>query len=175
MPLFQCQGFLKDQGPALPPFSTKESEDLNLKLDTFFTMPLSINQFMISMPEKGFYHIMADPKSEEGLNLFTYSEHFPGVSNSEEMINCTRYLMSKEEFDECKSAGDQKACIDRFWLNIAGSNERARELLKRYYGRVKEANKNYTSYTQGWKTDRGMVSIIFGSPTNQKILKKQKN
>src|SRR5205085_2026998 len=51
-------------------------------------------------------------------------------------------------------------------LGIGGSNERARELLKRYYGRVKEANRNFTSYCEGWKTDRGMIFIIFGPPVN---------
>jgi GWxTD domain-containing protein len=74
--------------------------------------------------------------------------------------------MSKEEFESCKQAPDKKAAIDKFWLTIGGSNERARELLKRYYGRVKEANKYFSSYTQGWKTDRGMIFIIYGHPTN---------
>jgi hypothetical protein len=45
-------------------------------------------------------------------------------------------------------------------------------LLKRYYGRVKEANKYYTSYTQGWKTDRGMVFVVFGKPTNMYMTSK---
>jgi GWxTD domain-containing protein len=165
----QC--YFKELGPALPPFSTKASDesdplDIGIKADSIFAVQLSINQLMLTMPEKGFYHVVFDPKGEEGVNLFTYDDYFPGVGTSNEMIDCTRYIMSKEEFEACKSAEDQKACIDRFWLNIAGSNERARELLKRYYGRVKEANKNYTSFTQGWKTDRGMVFIIFGSPTN---------
>jgi GWxTD domain-containing protein len=74
--------------------------------------------------------------------------------------------MSKEEFESCKQAQEKKAAIDKFWLTIGGSNERARELLKRYYGRVKEANKYFSSYTQGWKTDRGMIFIIYGHPTN---------
>ncbi len=60
----------------------------------------------------------------------------------------------------------KKAAIDDFWLNIGGSLERARELLKKYYGRVKEANKHYSSYTQGWKSDRGMIYIVMGPPAN---------
>jgi GWxTD domain-containing protein len=74
--------------------------------------------------------------------------------------------MNKEEFESCKNANDKKAAIDNFWITIAGSKERARELLKRYYGRVKEANKYYSSYTQGWKTDRGIIFIVFGPPTS---------
>jgi len=158
--------FFKEFGPAPPPFSTKEPNELKYKPDSVFVMPLSTNQFMLTMPEKGFFHIKTDPKSYEGITLYTYDKTFPGVSNSDEMINCTRYLMSREEFENCKDAVDKKICIDNFWLTLGGSNERARELLKRYYGRVKEANKNYTNYTQGWKSDRGMVFIVFGPPAN---------
>ena len=158
--------FFREFGPAPPPFSTKAPDELKYKPDSVFVMQLSTNQFMLTMPEKGFYHVKTDPKSYIGLTLYTYDKTFPGVSNSDEMINCTRYLMSKEEFETCKDAADKKNCIDNFWLTLGGSNERAKELLKRYYGRVKEANKNYTSYTQGWKNDRGMIFIVFGPPAN---------
>ena len=158
--------FFKEFGPALPPFSLKEPDEFKYRPDSVFVLPLSINEFVLRMPERGFYHVKADPASFEGLTLYTYDKTFPGVSNSDEMINCTRYIMSRSEFEECKSAIEQKAAIDKFWLTIGGSNERARELLKRYYGRVKEANKYFSSYTQGWKTDRGMLFIVFGPPTN---------
>lgn len=158
--------FFKEFGPALPPFSTKAPDEFKYRPDSVFVLELPVNQYLLSMPERGFYHVISDPGSLEGLTLHTYDKTFPGVSNSDEMINCTRYIMSRAEFEECKDAAEKKAAIDRFWLTIGGSNERARELLKRYYGRVKEANKNYSSYTQGWKSDRGMVFIVFGPPTN---------
>lgn len=157
--------FFKDFKIALPPFSTKQADELKYSPDSAFVLPLSSNQFFLTMPEKGFYHIKPDAKSLEGLTLYTYDETFPGVSNSDEMINCTRYIMNREEFEKCKNASDKKAAIDNFWLGIGGSNERAKELLKRYYTRVQKANKNFTSYTQGWKTDRGMIYIVFGEPT----------
>ena len=158
--------FFKEFGPALPPFSTKVQDEFKYKPDSIFKMDLSINQFQLTMPRYGFLHVTQNSNFTEGLTLYTYDKTFPGVSNSDEMINCTRYLMSKAEFDSCKVARDKKAAIDNFWITIAGSKERAKELLKKYYGRVKEANKYYTSYTQGWKTDRGMIFIVFGSPTN---------
>ncbi|MBX3164460.1 MAG: GWxTD domain-containing protein [Bacteroidetes bacterium] len=157
--------FFKEFNVALPPFSTKAADELKYKPDSEFVLPLSSHRFFLTMPEKGFYHVKPDAKSLEGLTLYTYDETFPGVSNSDEMINCTRYIMNREEFETCKNAEDKKAAIDNFWLNIGGSNERAKELLKRYYNRVKSANKNFSSYTQGWKTDRGMIYIVFGEPT----------
>jgi GWxTD domain-containing protein len=159
--------FFKDFPTALPPFSSKEPDPLKYKPDSTFSLNISSNTISISIPQYGFYHIKTATNTIEGLTLFSYDKTFPGVSNIDEMIECTRYLMSKSEFEECKSAKDKKAVIDKFWLDIgSGSNERAKQLLKRYYGRVKEANKYYTSYTQGWKTDRGMIYVIFGEPTN---------
>ncbi len=162
--------FFKDFSTALPPFSLKEPDQLKYKPDSIFTINVSTNSFQITIPQKGFYHIKTSNDTYEGLTLYSYDNAFPGVSNADEMINCTRYIMSKNEFEECKNASDKKAFIDKFWINIgSGSTERAKQLLKRYYGRVKEANKYYTSYTQGWKTDRGMIYIIFGEPTNKYI------
>ncbi len=158
--------FFKDFGPALPPFSSKIPDEFKYKPDSVFETPFTNGEFKITMPEKGFYHIISDSKKNEGLTLYTYDITFPGVSNSDDMINATRYIMNREEFENCKESNEQKSCIEQFWLNIGGSNERARELLKRYYGRVKEANKYYTSYAQGWKSDRGMIYIVFGPPTN---------
>lgn len=151
---------------AAPPFSLKPPDELKYKPDSSFVLPLSTTgEFSVVMPARGFYHIRMSKDMQEGLTLYSFNPTFPGVSNSDEMIDCTRYLMNKEEFESCKNAEDKKDAIDKFWLTIGGSNERARELLKRYYGRVKEANKYYSSYTQGWKTDRGMIFIIFGPPT----------
>jgi GWxTD domain-containing protein len=59
---------------------------------------------------------------------------------------------------------DSKLSIDKFWLELSGNKERARELIKQYYSRVQNANYYFTSYKEGWKTDRGMIYIIFGSP-----------
>jgi len=158
--------FFREFGPALPPFSTKAPDEFKYKPDSVFVQPLTGSQYSLTMPERGFYHVKTDPQSIEGITIYTYDKTFPGVSNSDEMINCTRYIMSRTEFEECKDAPEKKAAIDKFWLTVGGSNERARELLKRYYGRVKEANKYFSSYTQGWKSDRGMIFIIYGHPTN---------
>lgn len=158
--------FFKEFGPAAPPFSLRSPDEFKYKPDSVFNLDLTSNQYMLVMPERGFYHVRTDTKSIEGITIYTYDKTFPGVSNSDEMINCTRYIMSKAEFEECKDAPEKKAAIDKFWLTVGGSNERARELLKRYYGRVKEANKYFSSYTQGWKNDRGMIFIIYGHPTN---------
>jgi GWxTD domain-containing protein len=158
--------YVKEFGPALPPFSVKENTETLPQPDSSFTMDLNTNSFNLTMPEKGFYFVKPVGSAGDGLTLYTVDETFPGVGNSSDMIHCTRYIMNREEYENCLDAADKKAAIDKFWLGVGGSNERARELLRRYYGRVKDANKYFTSYTQGWKSDRGMIFIVFGAPNN---------
>ena len=157
--------FNKDFEKAIPPFSIKEADVLKYKPDSSFQISLDSSEVQLIMPSCGFLQLKFNQDNNEGLSLYTYNKTFPGIIDTEEMINCTSYIMNKEEFDKCKNSIEKKIAIDNFWLSIGGSNERARELIKRYYGRVYEANKYYTSYTQGWKTDRGMIHIVFGQPS----------
>ena len=36
--------------------------------------------------------------------------------------------------------------------------------MRNYFKRVEWANYYFTSYKEGWKTDRGMIYILFGLP-----------
>jgi GWxTD domain-containing protein len=61
---------------------------------------------------------------------------------------------------------DARKAMERFWLDAAGDRERAREAIRIYYGRVENANRHFSSVVEGWRTDRGLVHIIFGTPTS---------
>ena len=58
-----------------------------------------------------------------------------------------------------------KLSVDKFWLNQAGTVERGKMLVSAYYSRVEAANLYFTSYIEGWKTDRGIIYVILGPPT----------
>jgi GWxTD domain-containing protein len=90
---------------------------------------------------------------------------YPGLNDGMEMTEATRYIMNREEYERVKNSTDVKREIELFWKEIGGSKERARELIKQYYNRVTEANEWFTDYSgPGFKTDRGMVYIVFGKP-----------
>ncbi len=36
--------------------------------------------------------------------------------------------------------------------------------MRSYFKRVESANLYFTSFKEGWKTDRGMIFIVFGAP-----------
>jgi hypothetical protein len=40
----------------------------------------------------------------------------------------------------------------------------AARVVQTYFSRVEEANLRYSTFREGWKTDRGMVYIILGEP-----------
>jgi GWxTD domain-containing protein len=57
-----------------------------------------------------------------------------------------------------------KAAVDSFWIAAGGSQDRARELIRKFYNRVEDSNKYFSSYLEGWKSDRGLVYIVYGPP-----------
>ena len=59
---------------------------------------------------------------------------------------------------------NKKDAIDNSWLKITGNPDRGKSIIKKYYSRVQSANKHFASYIDGWKTDRGMIYIVYGPP-----------
>ena len=151
---------------AEPPFALLNPRPFNYKADSTFAMPMVDNKLLInSFNARGFYHIQVDSLiNKDGFTLFQFEGNFPDIKAIEDMISPLVYITNKEEFDDINNAENKKAALDKFWLNIAGNTERARELISIFYNRVKDSNLHFTSYIEGWKTDRGMIYIIFGPP-----------
>jgi len=68
------------------------------------------------------------------------------------------YITAAESEEELKRR------FDAFWAERVPNRQAAANLLARYYERVEEANVLFTSHKEGWKTDRGMIYIVFGPP-----------
>lgn len=149
---------------ALPPFSTAEMPHFTYKPDYSKTVYYKEAKVEIQLPKDGFCHLKTNNETKEGVTFFVYESTFPKIKNAEQMILATRYIMAKKEFDNCMNNPDKKAAIDQYWMEVAGSAERAKSLIKKYYGRVQETNRLFTSYQEGWKTDRGMIYTVFGAP-----------
>ena len=63
-----------------------------------------------------------------------------------------------------RSALNHKIALDDFWIKIGGNIEKSRELIRIYYTSVLYSNYYFTSYKQGWMTERGMIYVIYGPP-----------
>ena len=161
---------------AKPPFSIEgeeETEPLVFKPKLSKEIEFdTLNRILYSVEDKGLYHFQASENGNSGTTIFNFQEHFPKVKSPENMIGPMRYISTKKEFDALSNAENKKAAVDKFWLEIAGSTDRARTLISEYYNRVESANNYFTSYLEGWKTDRGLIYIIYGSPN---VVYKNKN
>ena len=102
-----------------------------------------------------------------GAHVFTLRVHqnsYPEVNSLNDMIESLRYISSRREHEKMNESKNGKRELDAFWLDCGGGKERTRELIKIYYGRVEEANRQFSSFAEGWRTDRGLVHIVFGNP-----------
>lgn len=93
------------------------------------------------------------------------------ISDINELIDQLQYVASDHEIKYMRKGKDEADKIKRFldfWKKQDPSpNTRRNEAMNDYYKRVAIANKLFsTKYTNGWKTDMGMVYIIFGEPSN---------
>ena len=110
------------------------------------------------------FHFQSDSATRTGLTLFVLYDDYPAVIYPAHLAAPLRYLTTRREYEEISSAQEVKPAVDRFWLSLAGSYERGRELIKKYYTRVQDANRYFTSYAEGWQTDRGIIYVVFGAP-----------
>lgn len=107
--------------------------------------------------------------SGSGLTMLVRPEGFPEPSSIYELVQPLRYISSRKEFEKMEGSSNLKLGLDNFWLNCGDSKERSKELIAIFYSRVEESNRFFTSYKSGWRTDRGLINIVFGAPTDLEI------
>ncbi|MEO6901958.1 MAG: GWxTD domain-containing protein [Bacteroidia bacterium] len=150
---------------AAPAFSITEATPFQYKPDSIFTIQLDTNGVLnFTATKTGFYHFQLDTAKRYGLTLYNFSEEFPEIKKIEDMIAPLRYITSNDEYNELLTSTNKKEAFEKFWLTHIGSRERVKESIRKYYNRVQDANIYYSSYIEGWKTDRGMIYLLFGTP-----------
>ncbi|MFI5149201.1 MAG: GWxTD domain-containing protein [Bacteroidia bacterium] len=147
-----------------PPFSLKYvPPSMNHRPDSIYTMGIPGGEG-VSFRKQGLYFIQTDSSKSEGLTLFRFYDGYPDVTTPELLVNSLRYVSNKDEFDKLHASTNKKEAADKYWLDLAGNEDRAKELISQYYNRVQDANRFFGSYTEGWRTDRGLIYLIFGPP-----------
>ncbi|HOY32790.1 MAG TPA: GWxTD domain-containing protein [Bacteroidales bacterium] len=150
---------------AEPPFAVVNLKPRSFKADSIFTIDITDRHSgTLSFSEPGIYHFQSDTSQKDGFTIFRFSDDFPLITSAQEMIGPLRYITTKSEYNDLALMKNIKAAIDNFWLDKAGNPDRAKEMIKAYYNRVQDANRFFSSYTEGWKTDRGMIYIVYGPP-----------
>ncbi len=157
-----------------PPFYAQYGPRPVYRPDSIYVYPIN-DLKALSLPDEGIYHFQLDPGREEGLSLFNFGSDFPRVTTVTGMIGPMAYITSAREFNELKNAKNKKLTVDNFWIETTGDLNRARELIRVYYNRVFFANHYFSCAAPGWRTDRGMIYIIYGPPAKlEKNLRSEK-
>jgi GWxTD domain-containing protein len=148
--------------PALPPFAEKEGRNERFFFhDSIFKVE-SGSKFL---PKKeGLYLFQEDTTSARGFSYRVVKENFPKFTKVDELVPPLILITTPEEFAELSNAKGEKTKFDKTILNITGDKDRARSFMKNFFHNIELANIYFSSYKEGWKTDRGMLYLIFGLP-----------
>jgi GWxTD domain-containing protein len=148
-----------------PPFTPESRAPFDYKPDSSFYLQLKNGvSSPVALSKPGFYYFRSDTVIREGFTLFSFSEGFPELVSSRQLIAALRYITSAKEFDEMSRRPDTRSAVDSFWLATGGNTDRALTLIRDYYSRVQRANELFSSFTEGWQTDRGLIYIVIGPP-----------
>lgn len=110
-------------------------------------------------------------RATSNRSLFIRLRDLPmSIANIDKAIDQLIYIGKGSELDYIREATTieekQKRFLE-FWATHDPDPATTRnELMEEYYARVDYANKNFSHFMEGWKSDRGMVYIRFGPPQN---------
>jgi len=121
----------------------------------FFVYNTKFSEQLVSSDSKGFLN-------SEYVNMDE------NVLNDE--YNKTIYIrtsVEENEFERLKTLDEKRKFMYNFWLKRDNIPSTAvNEYKMDYFKRVNEANKLFKQgFTEGWKTDRGRVYIVYGVPS----------
>ncbi len=153
----------KNNEIAKPPFSDQANSFIFPEIhDSTSLVRFSYGKSSFTLLKEGIYSFGYN--QEKSFTLHYLENNFPEIINHEGMIAPIRFICTNNEYKTLNDATDKRKAVEDFWMRIGGSKERARLLIKEFYKRIILANKYFTSYKEGWRTDRGMLSIVMGLP-----------
>lgn len=155
--------YYKQQFPAgSPPFAEKEMQvDRFMFADSSFSIASGSSLLLKS---EGLYLIQQDTNSADGFAFRAEESSYPKFTKMTDLTEPMVFVSTKEEYDELLAAHNEKPKFDKVILDITKDRDRAKNFMRSYFKRVELANLYFTSYKEGWKTDRGMIYLIFGIP-----------
>ncbi|BBM69790.1 GWxTD domain-containing protein [Rhodothermus marinus] len=146
--------------------STRQVEGLSGSVRIDFMLP--------PLVERGVYRVEVTAQVEgqkqpavSRRELAVHGPTFPQVETLDQMAEALVYLTYPDEWEQLRAArtsAELRARFDAFWGRLVGDRRKAARLLRLYYERVEQANLQFSTFKEGWRTDRGMVYIMLGPP-----------
>jgi GWxTD domain-containing protein len=168
-PIFVYPVIIQKQVPN-PPFisKNKNKDDYHLLNPQTFWLNDS-GQVTINLPYPAIF-LKIDTTEKFGSLVYQQNYSFPEYTSIEKLIDPLVYLLKPDEFLNIKNANDIKTEFENFWLKHNQMDmEKARKAIKNYYDKITYANSLFTTYKDGWQTDKGMMYIIKGLPQSIRV------
>lgn len=146
-------------GPADAPMEEMKPLAPTLFEDTVFYASDSVG-----LKDYKLYFFRMDTVADIGVPLFKTPPYFPSLRKIHELIPPMKYITTEAEYRTLKRSNKPKRTFDEFWINTYGTKFRARNAIRKYFKSVEYANQYFTNIKEGWKTDRGLLLIIYGTP-----------
>ncbi len=147
---------------ALPPMQQKKPKSSkSMTIDS--TFQIDIDQ-LFTLKEEGLYFFQQDTTTLEGLSIRVTNKYFPKAAYVDDLIGPMVYLTTRLEYKSLINANNRKKAMDSFWIKIGKTNDRAKRIIRNYFSNVNKSNLLFSHYKPGWKTDKGMIYIVFGPP-----------
>jgi GWxTD domain-containing protein len=151
------------EGIPYPPSMVLPERSISSDPDTIVGLPYS-DTLPIMFPRKGIYLCTIGKDISEGYSFNNFGTSFPAMTTPEDMIEPLAYLATEDEMSALRSSIKPKVALDDFWISCGGNVDKSRELIRIYYTRTLYANYYFTSFKEGWRTDRGMIYLLYGPP-----------
>ena len=142
----------------LPPFSLNDSPKESFQAVSQTNINQASLDSLVINKEK-ILRVSSSKHPENGLILSVVEQGFPSLLEEEEAFDSHLFLMQKKE----KQNNMSKNIID-FWAMIGLNSLQIQSIEKAWTDRIKQANILFTRFNSGWRTDRGMIYTIFGTP-----------
>lgn len=159
-----------DRNPDTLQVSRRTIEVFEEPIEVFFTFPhLTEGIYRIEVSLGSSLHEVnkSGEKLRQERTFLLASPFFPQILTLDQMIEALFYVAKQDEWEamrEGETPIERREKFDAFWGAIIPNREQAANTIKLYYSRVEEANRLFTTHKEGWKTDRGMIYIVFGPP-----------
>ncbi|RPI71945.1 MAG: GWxTD domain-containing protein [Ignavibacteriales bacterium] len=152
------------------------SESINKQIEpdrtqvihTINNISLGLGSYMVLIEV---YDLSGDKLAEVQKNFISRWVGIPtAIQDLDKAIDQLVYIATPTDLSSIEEAETQDEKIVRyldFWKQKDPTpNTEENELFNEYYRRISYANENFSHYIEGWRSDRGMVFIILGSPNN---------
>jgi GWxTD domain-containing protein len=157
--------YISDIPAALSPMSTSKRNEFSTFQEKE-TISITTGK-PIYLENEGTYVLFDDSlRVENGYGFLVVNERYPRLTKEEELIEPLIYMSTNDEINGFKEKEELKKALDLYFLAMTSGNQSlAKQIIKSYYRRVEKANKLFTTYKEGWKTDKGMIYLILGPPS----------